>query len=184
MAKLENQYANALLELSNEEKTWEQDLKEAELVRDELSGQDVQAFLVHPHIRQSAKQELLETAFGKKISDNLMGFLFLMVRKNRESIIVPALTEFIIQTNRRLGRIEARVVSAKELTTAHLESIRTVLTKQLQMEVKIHAIVDPAVIGGFYILVDGRIFDGTVRNELNRMKERLKRGGYIGASST
>jgi F-type H+-transporting ATPase subunit delta len=44
------------------------------------------------------------------------------------------------------------------------------------MEIKIKTKVDPDVIGGFYILADGRIFDCTVRSELNKMRERLKRG--------
>jgi F-type H+-transporting ATPase subunit delta len=42
--------------------------------------------------------------------------------------------------------------------------------------VEVKASVDPDVIGGFYVLVDGHIFDGTVRTHLNNMKARLKRG--------
>lgn len=179
MAKLENRYAQALLELSEEAGNLEKDLEQALLVRDTLDPQDVQSFLKHPHIPDSAKHELLQNAFSGQLTDHLMGFLYLMIRKNRETMIVPALTEFIVETNRRLGRIQARVVSAKQLTAQEIESIRTVLTKQTKMEIEIQAVVDPDVIGGFYILVDGRVFDGTVRNELNMMKERLKRGGFV-----
>lgn len=184
MAKLENRYANALLELSAEGNTWEADLADAKLVKEILDSSEVQAFLMHPHISNSDKQNLLHKTFNEKISDNMMGFLYLMIRKSRESTIVPALIEFMIHANRQLGRIEARVVSAIELTKDHLETIRKSLKNQLGMDIMMTPIIDPDVIGGFYIMVDGRIFDGTVRNELNMMKERLKRGGYIGASST
>ena len=51
-----------------------------------------------------------------------------------------------------------------------------ILSGQTDMEIMIKTKVDPDVIGGFYILADGRIFDSTVRTELNRMRERLKRG--------
>ena len=88
---------------------------------------------------------------------------------------MPALTEFIERVKRRLGRIEAKLVSAKPLTEAQIESVRQALVKKTKMEIELITAVDPDVIGGFYILVDGMIFDRTVRSELNMMKERLKR---------
>ncbi|NLK75159.1 MAG: ATP synthase F1 subunit delta [Clostridiales bacterium] len=178
MATLKDRYANALLELSIESGTLEKDLEQAVLIRDMLKGADVQAFLVHPHIPDSAKNQLFDKAFSDKISKHLMGFLKLMVQKNRESLIEPVLTDYIDRVNKRLGKIEAKVVSAKALTEKQIESIRRLLAKQIKMQIDIKTHVDPDVIGGFYILVDGRIFDGTVRSKLNIMRERLKRGSY------
>lgn len=177
MAKLKDRYTNALLELSEENGTLEEDLQQAILVRDTLKSVDVHGFLLHPHIPDAAKQQFFHNTFSEKLSKHLMGFLNLMVRKNRESLIVPALTEYIDRANRCLGKIEAKVVSAKALTEKQLESIRTILSKKTGMQVELKAKVDPDVIGGFYILVDGRIFDRTVRSDLNMMRDRLKRGG-------
>lgn len=176
MAKLKDRYANALLEISEEKGSLENDLKQAVMVRDVLSSDEVQAFLAHPHIPDSAKHQLFQNAFSGKLAGHIMGFLYLMVRKNRELLIVPALTEYIDSANKRFGRIEAKVVSAKPLTEEQVESIRMILSGQTDMEIIIKTKVDPDVIGGFYILADGRIFDSTVRTELNRMRERLKRG--------
>lgn len=176
MAQLKDRYAKALLEISEEKGTLEQNLEQGVLLRDMLEKLDVQAFLTHPHISDSAKHELFQNAFSSKIADFLMGFLYLMVRKNRETLIVPTLMEYIVLANRRLGKIEAKVVSAKALTEKQIKSIRALLSRQIDMDVKINTAVDPDVIGGFYIMVDGRIFDGTVRAELNKMIEPLKRG--------
>jgi F-type H+-transporting ATPase subunit delta len=178
MAKLKDRYANALLELSEEKDSLERDLEQAVLVRDALGDPEVQAFLLHPHVPDTAKYQLFQKTFSVNLANHLMGFLYLMVSKSRESLIVPALTEYIDLINRRLGKIEAKVVSAKQLTDKQIESIRTLLSEKSQMQVDIKATVDPDVIGGFYILIDGRIFDRTVRAELNNMKERLKRGNY------
>lgn len=178
MANLKERYANALLELSEEGGALEKDLEQVVLVRDALEEADVQAFLLHPHIPDSAKHQLFQETFSGKLAKHLMGFLYLMVRKNRESLIVPALTEYINCTNRRLGKIEAKVVSAKALTDKQIESIRTALSKKTGKQIKVKATVDPDVIAGFYIIVDGRIFDGTVRSKLNIMRESLKRGRY------
>lgn len=135
-------------------------------------------FFTHPHIPDSAKQQLFHNAFSEDLSKHLRGFLYLMVRKNRETLIVPTLTEYIDRINRRLGKMEAKVVSAKALTEKQIESIRSILSKKIDMQVEVKATVDPDVIGGFYVLVGGRVFDGTVRSELNILRERLKRGSY------
>lgn len=178
MASLKERYANALLELSEESGTLEKDLEQVTLIHDALKEGEVQAFLMHPHILDSVKNQLFEKVFSESITKHLMGFLHLMVRKNRESLIIPVLAEYINCTNKRLGKIEAKVVSAKTLTEEQMKSIQVALSKKTGMQVKIEAKVDPSVIGGFYILVDGRIFDGTVRSKLNIMKESLKRGRY------
>lgn len=178
MAKLKDRYVNALLELSEESGTLEEDLEQVALVRDMLSNAEPQEFLLHPQVPDSAKHELFRNAFSERISKHLMRFLYLMIRKNRVALIVPVLTDYIDCINRRLGKVEARVVSAKKLTEKQIESIRILLSKKTDMQIKMKTIIDPDVIGGFYILVEGRIFDGTVRSELNIMKERLKRGGY------
>ena len=178
MAKLKERYANALFELSEESGKLEKDLEQAVLVRDVLRSDHVQSFLVHPHIPNSAKQQLFNNAFSNDLSKHLMGFLHLTVRKNRESLIVPVLTEYISRVNKHLGRIEAKIVSAKSLTEKQIKSIQIALSRKTNMKIDVKTKVDPDVIGGFYVLVDGRIFDGTVRSQLNNIRERLKRGSY------
>ena len=178
MAKLKDRYANALFELSQEKGTLEEDLDYAVLVRDALKGHDVREFLNHPHIPNSEKEELFNNVFSGKISKELMGFLYLTVQKSRESLIIPVLDEYIDRINKQFGRIDAKVVSAKELTEKQIESIYKVLSKLTDMQIQVKATVDPDVIGGFYLLIDGHIFDGTVRSKLNNMTEHLKRGSY------
>lgn len=176
MAKLKDVYADELLEISEENGTLEQDFEQAVMVRDMLIAPDVQAFILNPQVSNSAKRQLFHKAFSEKLPWHLMGFLYNMARNNRESLIIPTLTEYINRINRRLGRIEAKVVSAKELTEKQIESIRNILSKKIDMQVEVKVTVDPDVIGGFYVIVGKHIFDGTVRSQLNTMKERLKRG--------
>lgn len=178
MAGIKSRYATALLELSQEKGNLEQDLEQAILVRDALNNNDVQDFLVHPYIPDTQKYELFENAFSKDVSNDLMGLLHLMVQNNRESLIVPTFNEYIERANRSLNRTEAKVVSATPLAEEQIDAIRRLLAQRIDMQVNITATVDPDVIGGFYILVEGHIFDGTIRSKLNNMRERLKRGSF------
>ncbi|HHU82606.1 MAG TPA: ATP synthase F1 subunit delta [Firmicutes bacterium] len=178
MAKLRERYANALLALSEENGTLAEDLQQAILIRDTLKKVDLQSFLLHPQVPDATKEQFFRNTFAGSLSGRLLGFLSLMVRKNREVLILPVLAEYIDLANRRLGIIEAKVVSAVTLTEKQREAIRTVLTKKTGMQVELKAEVDPGVLGGFYILIAGRIFDRTVRSDLHLLRDRLKRGGY------
>ena len=50
------------------------------------------------------------------------------------------------------------------------------LKRKFNTEVEINAVVDPSLIGGFYIVADGYFFDNSVRTSLREMKKNLKRG--------
>ena len=177
MAKLENRYANALLELALEDGTLERELEQAVRMREVLDDHEVQAFFEHPHVPDADKQSLIDSTFGDHIADNLRGLMYLTIRKSREKIMLPLLDIFITAGNRHLGRIEAYVVSAAPLSENELQSIRSILEKRSDMAINLHTKVDPDVLGGFYILMDGYVFDATIRSELNQIRERLKRGG-------
>lgn len=176
MASLKKRYADALLELSKENGRLEKDLEEVIFLRDILEDADVQDYLVHPHILDSEKKEFFQKAFSDRISDNLMGFLYIVIDNNREFLIEPALTQYIEVANKSLGKIEAKVVSAKAFTDKQIDTIGIQLSKLTDMEISLKATVDPDLIAGFYVLIDGHIYDGSLRNKLNNMKESLKRG--------
>ncbi|MGI6659320.1 MAG: ATP synthase F1 subunit delta [Dethiobacteraceae bacterium] len=176
MEALRAHYAETLLAISEKQDTMAKDLEQAILLRDTLKHPDVQSFLVQQHIPDADKIQLFQQALPRQLAQHLQDFLYQMVRNNHESLIVPVLAEYIERIDKRFGIIEAQVVSAKALTDEQIESIRRILAQKSNKQVEVKASVDPDVIGGFYVLVDGHIFDGTVRTHLNNMKARLKRG--------
>lgn len=176
MAKLKDRYAIALFEISESANTLKKDLDDAIWIRDSLNFNDIQVFLVNPGITNSEKNQLFDNTFSDRISKHMMGFLYLMVRKNHESFIVETLSEYIDLVNRHFGRIKARVVSANPLTDKQIESISNILSKKMDMEVEIETEIDLDVIGGYYVLVNGKILDNTIRTQLNKMKKRFYKG--------
>ncbi len=174
MARLKDRYAVELLGLSEEKGTLKEDLEQVILMRDTLEDPNVQAFLMDSHILDPVKHKLFADSFSGKIPEHLLKFLYLMIHENQESLIIPVLTEYIDRANRHLGKMEAKVVSAKALTEEQTESIRNALSRKLDMPVEIRVSVDPGLIGGFYVLANGHVFDGTVKSDLNNMKRTLK----------
>ena len=71
MAKLKDRYANALIELSVENKSLEKDLELVVQVRDRLKEPDVQALINHPHVSKEDKFKIFDILLGENHSKHI-----------------------------------------------------------------------------------------------------------------
>lgn len=69
------------------------------------------------------------------------------------------------------GAVE--VTTAVAISDKLLEVIKTRLTETMRHPVMIRLTVDPSIVGGMLIKVDGQIVDGSLRSKLLEMKEEL-----------
>ena len=69
------------------------------------------------------------------------------------------------------GESVALVTSAVELTEAQAVALRAKLEKKLERKVTLQFQVNPELIGGIRVEVDGRVIDGSIRNKLDEIKE-------------
>ena len=72
-------------------------------------------------------------------------------------------------------RVRATVTSAEPLSKADLERLGEVLGKMTRREVILDSKTDPSIIGGVVTQVGATLFDGSLRTQLERMREELKR---------
>jgi len=176
MERLSALYASALFDLALERGTADMFLDQASFVRDSLRDPQCRSMLVHPQIPASEKQEFFRKVFAKHINDDLLGFLFLVTEKNRETYLVPALDSLIGMISRHKGKVTANVCFASALSEKQLAAIKNVLSKMLDKDVEISLNVDKTIIGGPYILVDGYYLDWTVRTRLRDLMVHMKEG--------
>ncbi|MCL2604536.1 MAG: ATP synthase F1 subunit delta [Defluviitaleaceae bacterium] len=173
MADLSKRYASALFELSAEQNLMTQYLFDASFMCDALRDKECKTFVTHPRVTGAEKIAFFESIFGGHIQTDLMGFLHLVVNKNREAFLLPALGQLIEMIRRHQNQITAKVVSAVPLTDVQLSSMAALLTRKFNKKVDIQVLVDPAVIGGISIQADGFFVDRTIRFQLRKMKEEV-----------
>ena len=77
------------------------------------------------------------------------------------------------------GFVTARVLSAFALPSARQAGLERLLSDKLGKRVQVSARVDPGVIGGLYIEVDGMVIDRTVKTKLADLAGLLDRGGVL-----
>ena len=71
------------------------------------------------------------------------------------------------------GYVKARVITARPLPAGDFESIKKSLEDITQKKVLLNSVVEPQIIGGVIAEVGDKIFDGSIRNQLQRMGETL-----------
>lgn len=75
------------------------------------------------------------------------------------------------------GKTTTHVVSAAPLGDEQIAALKDVLSRKTGKDIELSPSIDPSLIGGLYISVDGFVLDGTVKKQLRDMESSLVRGG-------
>jgi len=176
MERLSLLYASALFSLAQEQDAFDEYLEQAVHINDCLQTQECYRILAHPHISAAEKHDFFKKAFEGQIRDDLLGFLFLTADKNRETFLVPALAALIEMIKRHNRIVTAKVLSATPFSDAQAGELRAILSEKLSKTVELSLKIDPSVIGGPYIFVDGYYIDWTVKKRIRDLTIRMKEG--------
>ena len=177
MAELKDSYANELFELSRAQEKLAEHTEQVTFILDSLQKEEYKSFLEAPHFSENAKQQLLERLFADNVSDDLLGFLYRILQKGHGAMIVPALLSYLEMGNRYSGKVVASVISAAPLSDGPINTLRKTLAHKSGKQVEILPTVDPSLLGGFRIHMDGRLMDCSLRARLTNLKESLLKEG-------
>ena len=68
------------------------------------------------------------------------------------------------------------MVSASALESAMVEQLRARLHGISGKDVVLQQDTDPSLLGGLLIELEGKVYDGSIRTQLEKMKQRIARG--------
>ena len=84
--------------------------------------------------------------------------------------------QYRLAINRRRGVAQAEVTTAAPVSSAEQESLSRKLRSIAGKEVHIEFKTDPSLIGGVVTRIESVVYDGSVRTQLQAVKQRLKEG--------
>ncbi len=176
MAKLISKtYGEALYELAMEEGRADAFLEEVTAVREILKENvDFDKLMNHPKIRKEEKIGVMEEVFQGKISGELLGFLTLILQKERYKELDSVFLYFIDRVKETKGIGVAYVTAAMELTDVQKKRIEErLLETTAYKEMEMHYAVDESLIGGVVIRIKDRVVDSSVRTKLADLTKQL-----------
>lgn len=124
-------------------------------------------------IERESRIQVVEDTFGGRAHPYVVNFMKLLVEKERIDCLEDCLKWFHQQYIEDLGILEAYVTSAVPLTENDREALRQKLERMSKRKVSLIASVDPSVIGGISVEMDGRRYDNTIQNKLGRLKRQM-----------
>ena len=161
---LARRYAKALFTLGKEQNKYEQ-YSEALAAIAALFDENAEVgdSLTNPLYPLEARQKVMASiAKAVKADKILAAFLNLLVEKQRAGIIPDIAAEM-------------RVMVDREQNISHLqEKIQQTLEKLTGNKVILETRIDPAIIGGIIAKVGDLVLDGSIRTQLNGLKESIK----------
>ena len=135
---------------------------------------ELDKMMKHPGIPKQEKVKVVENVFKGRISDELTGFLQIIISKERYGDLQAIFSYFIdkVKEVRKIG--VAYVTSAVELSEAQKESVKDKLLETTSYKsMEMHYKVDKSLIAGMVIRIGDRVVDSSVRTKIDELTKQL-----------
>ena len=168
-------YARALLGIGVSNANFEQLGRELDRVGELFAIEDVSNLFRNPKFGAQARKNVLsELLVEVAVSPLCRNFLYLLVDRARIGYLPEIVEAYHELADAQAGRVRANVKVAQSLTEADLERLRAVLQAGTGKQVVIEQTVDSSIIGGVVANVGGRVYDGSIKTQLETLRSRLK----------
>lgn len=139
-----------------------------------LENEDLNELLFHQRITPEDKKRILEKIFAEELNEDIMHFLFILIDKRREFFLESIIKEFNALVDEAESILHVEVTSAIELNDSILNKLKEKLDSLLDYNIQIKNNVDEEIIAGIVLKIEDYIIDGSLRNELNSLKQQLQ----------
>lgn len=173
---LAKRYAKALVEIGLEKDaldTYGQNLSAlSELM---ATSRDFREVLVSPVFTKEDKKRIAGEILQRMDADPIVvNFVNVLVDRKRIDQLPGIETAFRQKVDEIRGITRGEVISAQPLDDDALARVTEALSAVSGKQVSVTTGVDPQLIGGLMAKVGDMVFDGTIRTQLNQLKESLK----------
>jgi F-type H+-transporting ATPase subunit delta len=171
-------YAKALIELATEEDAIEKYYGELTDIESLIAAcPEVSAVFSSPAFTLGAKKELLKDIVGRlPISGTVSNFLFVLLQNNRLDQLSQIIAGYRAFADELSGVLRGTVTSALPLEEAQISALRTALEKSTGKKIMLGVELDQSLIGGVVSRVGDKVFDGSIRTQLDRIQDILQKG--------
>ena len=171
-------YAAALADVvlnSGETKTVQSELKS--WVEIMTANSDLHTAFSNPAIAHFNKEKVLENLLEKtKPSKTTANFLRVLLRNNRLTQLNEINERFSLELAARSGVASAQITSARPLAHSEKAELKRNLEKLTGKKVDLTFETDEKLIGGVVTRIGSTVYDGSIKTQLQQLKEQLISG--------
>ena len=170
MTDIAEAYGKTLYSLANACEATEEILGQIAVLRQAFAENPKYLTLMGaPTLKKEERVALVDEAFDGKLHIYLLNFLKVLIENNSVHEFMDAAKQFRKEYNWEHGIETVTVVSAVALDAALTAKLRSLTGKEIHLEKR----VDPSVLGGLRLQMEGLQMDGTVKNKLDAIRSKL-----------
>jgi F-type H+-transporting ATPase subunit delta len=128
----------------------------------------------NPAVPGDQKRKLLDAIVQREGIDKPVRNLVAVLMDHRRLTFLPRIVEQLEkELDARLGFAEAQISSARELGDAEKKSLEAQIAKTTGKKVRASYGLDASLLGGAVVRVGSTIYDGSVKGQLEKIKEAI-----------
>lgn len=170
-----NRYAESLFALAKEENSIEVYQKDMQKIYEVFLDQTFVRFFSHVAIQDDIKMDILKKTFHQQVSEYVLNFLLLLVKKRRIRYILDICKQFQMLCydyfNIRIGQLYTPFA----LENDEIEKVEKAVGNKEGKKVKLNMVIDQTLIGGIKVEINDHIYDDSLLYKLESLKKELLR---------
>lgn len=175
MSKTSITYGGALYDLAKDEGLSARILADLGAVTAMLREiPDYHRLLTEPSIPTAERETLLDEAWKDALHPYTLNFIKLLCANGTFSQFSDCEAAYHARYNADNGILAVSAVSAVALRPEQQDRLRETLEAKTGKRIELHISVDPALLGGMKLTMEGVQYDGTVRHHLDELQRILQ----------
>ncbi len=174
MTETAKRYGGSLYDLAVEEGLEEGILADVEGCAAILADNpDYIHLLSMPNLPKKERCGLIDEAFAGQVHPYVVNFMKILCENGTLRQMRGCAREYRLRYNQAHGILEAKAVCAVPLSEENRARLEEKLCAMTGKQVQLTTAVDPQVLGGIRLDLDGTRFDGTIQNRLDNLRRSI-----------
>lgn len=174
---ISRRYAQALYGQAETEGVTEAVDTDIRMIREAvLASRELELLFETPIVPRERKRAVVRALFGGHVTDLTTRFVEMLVDKRRERLLVDVADAYLALRDDQLGVTEVSVRTARPLSAADEQAIGQTMGQFTGKTTRLDVTVDPMLMGGLVVRVGDTVYDGSVLNRLESLRDRLVHG--------
>ena len=176
MAAIANRYARALVDVVLEQKIDPSIAVQQvnDMVAAVSESPELRNVWESPAVPSEQKRNLLDAIVGRAGTLRpIRNFFAILIDHGRIPMLAQIARQFESELNTQLGFVEADISSSRLLSAEEKQGLESQVAKLTGKKVRAKYETNPALLGGAVVRVGSTIYDGSVRGQLQKLREQL-----------
>jgi len=170
MNQIAQTYAEALFSLGLEDKKLSKLQDEGKALSEIIHDNEDFLLLLDSRFMSREERQDIASKILKDFDEDIVNFVKVLITNNRTNYIEDVLEAFNSLCNEYKGVKEGLIYSAFPLNKEIINKIKNKISQIEGMDVELISRIDPSLIGGVKVVINSHVYDGSIKNQLEKMQ--------------